>query len=317
MPIHVLRYDDYSSRSSLDVERPLIQLIDELNYPCTFSVIPYVFDGAGFCQTGQLSLCRLSSEKANLIRNPVDRGMIEIALHGWSHVALSTIRDFAEFSDAMPMETQRRLIRDGRACLEDLFQRRISLFVPPWNRLGRTTIEALKAEEMFTVSAGYPSHWEPDSPLAGLEGKGITNVPCWREIRQTPHSIVLARRFGGSGTIVGTQLHDYDFLESGYATGTFTMKALRDVLTPLRKQPDVSTMSAGNAAEAQGGAGWDRMRLHVELSRRYQNGFFRRRIWERYIRVAYWDPPAVRRFGALAKLVPSGGRLHPEVSVPL
>jgi hypothetical protein len=306
MIAHLLRYDDYSSRSSFPVECALVDLLGELDYPCTFSVIPFVLDGPAFTSAGKLGVCPLSKEKVSLIRGLVDRGTIEIALHGWSHIALSSIRDFAEFSDSMPVDTQRRLIRDGRCCLEDLFQRSISLFVPPWNRLGRSTIEALKAEDLCNVSAGYPSCWEPDSPLGLEAAECIRSIPCWLDPGATRGAINRARNVGDQGAVVGTLIHDYDFVEAGYSLGSLSVPALHKVLTDVRCLPDVSGAHVSAITSNASQSGRQRLQMHVDLSHLCTSSFLGRRFWSKFVQSAYWSPPTLQRLARLAKLMAFG-----------
>lgn len=290
MPIHVLRYDDFSAFSSSEFERQLAEIVGDLNYPVTFSAVPYALDVAMFSSHASIRLCPLPQHKIHLIRELVDQQLIEIALHGWSHISISQTRGFAEFSDTMPIETQRRLIRDGKHLLEDLFHRAVRLFVPPWNRLGNRTIEALLAEDITCVSAGYPSLWEAACPLGTPAAESLPSIPCWIDPGRTACGMRTAARWGArSENVVGTLFHDYDFLESGHTGAPLAVGTLRQLLTKLRSDPQVVPRAVGEVALAEGTAGWSRMHFHHELIQSCRASVLKRRWCQRTIGSVYWS----------------------------
>lgn len=304
--IQVFRYDDFSAISSSVLERLLIDAISEAACPWTFSVVPFALDSDVFLATGDLHVRPISPEKVALVRDLVDSGLIEIALHGWTHIASSPLRHHAEFSDLMPLQTQRRLIGDGRRALEDAFGKAINLFVPPWNRLGATTLVALQEEGITVVSAGYPSHWDWESPLAAQSSDLFRSIPCWRRLSETEKSLRLTQRFAGNQTVVGTLIHDYDFHEGGFrpipGEKPVTIADLKNILRIVRSAPGVEILTAG-AAAMRIEAGSSRFAAHSRLNRQCSTGFFSRRLWDRYIAAAYWDQAALRRWKLLSAVV--------------
>src|SRR5262249_59548051 len=101
-------------------------------------------------------------------------GLAEVALHGYTHLALAPLREYQEFSDAMPKETQRALIRRGQQHLEDIFGVKVRLFVPPWNRLADSTASVLR-EEGLMVSGDLHSNQDFD----------LAQAPCATLIPET------------------------------------------------------------------------------------------------------------------------------------
>jgi hypothetical protein len=303
VPIHLLRYDDYSAMSSAAVERPLLELIADLKYPCTVATVPFVFDGLTFCGHGTVRLLPLPPGKVRALEELIREGVVEVALHGWSHLALSPLREMAEFSDAMPLETQRRLLRDGRSYLEDVFQRKVVTFVPPWNRLGRVTVEALKREGMVNVSSGYPTPYEPVYPLGEETAAPVRNVPCWLSVQETGKALDIAKRWGGEESVVGTLIHDYDVLESGYGVGGLSMTDLKKHLEAWSGDQRVDRRLVSVAAKREGAIGWRRARGNVELLRECWRGFLGRRFWQRCVRLVYWDEEHVRWLRVAGRIV--------------
>src|SRR5262249_14502487 len=149
--VHVLRYDDFSAASCSMVEEALVELLLRHRVPCTFAAIPFVCDPEELLHGGIVRLRPLSRQKAQILQPLLDAGLGEVALHGYAHLALSGLREQQEFSDAVPRETQRALISQGRAQLEDAFGAEVRVFVPPWNRLSPSTA-ALLRDEGFMVS---------------------------------------------------------------------------------------------------------------------------------------------------------------------
>src|SRR5262245_39839939 len=107
--IHLVRYDDFSAASHEGVEEMLFDIFLRYRIPCTIAVIPFVCDPKSLVNVGEVKLLPLSREKARLPERLLKEGLAEVALHGYSHLALAPVRNYQEFSDRMPVETQRAL----------------------------------------------------------------------------------------------------------------------------------------------------------------------------------------------------------------
>ena len=81
------------------------------------------------------------------------RARVSAQQHGYRHVNHGADKRRFEFGDARDAAEQRSDIRAGRAILErelgDLFE---PIFVPPWDRLGESTLEILADEGYLAVS---------------------------------------------------------------------------------------------------------------------------------------------------------------------
>ena len=128
---HAFRYDDFSAASCTVVEERLVEMLLTHAIPCTFAAVPFVCDPSSLLSGGTITLVPLPKSKADLLKPLLRRKLAEVALHGYAHLSLSRIRGQQEFSDAMPIATQRALLRRGKEHLEDVFETSVRLFVPP------------------------------------------------------------------------------------------------------------------------------------------------------------------------------------------
>lgn len=186
---HTIRYDDLSAVSDTTAERGLIELLLRYRVPCTFAAVPFTCDPQSLLNAGEVRLLPFPTEKVKLLQPLLFENLAEIALHGYAHLMLSQRRGQREFCDQMSIETQRALIRKGRAHLENVFETPVRLFVPPWENLDRSTMSVLK-EEGLAVPTG-------------------TSV----SIQQTRGVLLTARRLTLGRSSVATIMHDYDLCD--------------------------------------------------------------------------------------------------------
>jgi peptidoglycan/xylan/chitin deacetylase (PgdA/CDA1 family) len=291
MPIHCLRYDDLCAHSDCALEERLIELFLRNRVPCTFGVVPFACDPASLLAAGEIELNPLTDIKVNLLKPLLAAGLAEVALHGYSHLALAPIRGHHEFSSRMPKETQRRLLQRGRAHLEDCFGLKIRLFIPPWNNISPVTIEVLQ-EEGLLLSAGFMNQ----DPV-------ISQYPCTVSAAETAGALRAARRWGGKSAGVGTLLHDYDFRESGLGTSTLTLPEFENMIQDWKKGKDVrfrlvsevlQDNPAGQSARDQGNF---RLRSVMNRSR------LGRRLF-RSAHLVYWEAGTAARLAAIMGCLP-------------
>jgi hypothetical protein len=291
--IHLLRYDDFSAVSDGAVEEKLIGLLLKHRVPCTFGVIPFVCAPESLLAAGDVKLTPLPGAKAGLLKPLLQAGLAEIALHGFAHLALAPVRGLQEFSDRMPLETQRQLIRRGKGLLESVFGTKVRLFVPPWNRLGRSTLVVLREEGLF-LSGG-----ELEAAQGGPE---IGQLPCVTSIRETDRALATARRFGGQGW-VGTVLHDYDFKESDLGAGDVTLAELDAAVSRWKGLADVEPRLISDAisatADGQGGRALANLILRETISARRL-----RRKFMSEVRTVYWDAATAGRLTRRIRFIP-------------
>ncbi len=297
--IHIVRYDDFSAASHTGVEEALFDIFLRRRIPCTVAVIPFTCDPEYLLKFGEVKLAPFPREKAQLL-DPLLKGRLaEVALHGYTHLALAPMREYQEFSDAMPVETQRALIRRGRQYLEDVFGVKVRLFVPPWNRLGISTAAVLR-EEGLMISGETRADAGQDFDLA--------QAPCATIIQKTERALLAAQRFArlfscGCGNVVGTMIHDYDFVESGYKVGSLKIAEFETLVSAWSKMRNVRRMLVTDAILGNDEPAAERARANTRLHQRLGASFLGRRLLANAGAV-YWNTRQARRLAGLAGFLP-------------
>lgn len=234
---HVFRYDDFSETSGSRAEDWFFGRLTELNIPCTIAVVPAEAD----IRSGPLvplAVSPLSRDRIAGIRSHVERGLFEIALHGYAHLATSHVRGSSEFGTGMERERQRELIRWGRKFLEDLFGVSIVTFVPPWNAYSPDTLAVLEEEDFNTISAAL---------YGPVRGGALRYVPGTAGPEGTLRALRRARHRPGS--LVVTIVHDYDLLDAGHERG-IPRAGWERIFSGLLSEPNVQTVTIGQLATA-------------------------------------------------------------------
>jgi peptidoglycan/xylan/chitin deacetylase (PgdA/CDA1 family) len=202
--IVIFRNDDPSALSDLDHERRIFALFEEYGVPQTIAVIPNI-------STTMLDETKCGGTRS-LLENPpmveflrehVSRCGSEVALHGYSHrtnrYSNPTRRDYFEFQQ-LPYEEQLQMIRQGTAILEQAFGERPVTFVPPWNRLDRSTLKACHQTGYRFISA--------NAHTLALDGMGCSGTNCtpaefaalWEDGKRSQHKILISILFHSNTT---------------------------------------------------------------------------------------------------------------------
>jgi len=197
----VLRYDDYhaslgaESAEKDSIEERLLEVAADTGAPITMAVVPLFEERAP-----------LADDPAKLaaLREALDRGVAEAALHGLTHTALTPpgVRQ-SEFA-GQPFEAQLERLRQGRALLEEWLGAPPASFVPPWNTYDRSTERALAELGFRVVSADLS---------APLVGSPLVSLPHTCGLRRLPRVVARARRAGGLVVAV-SMFHHFSFHES-------------------------------------------------------------------------------------------------------
>jgi len=262
---------------------------------CTFAVIPFVCDCESLLKAGEVRLYSLLETKAALLKPLLKEGLAEIALHGYCHLTLAPVRGYQEFSDRMPVETQRRLIQKGRRHLEKLFGLKVRLYVPPWNRLAASTAGVLKEENLLLAND------IPEIPDARI--MALSQLPSATEIAQTEQALRMARRRGGKENTVGTMIHDYDFVESHLGTSTLDLEGFEKLLHRWKEMPGIRRQLISETILGAPADGGDRLRANYS----FRNSLKRSRLGFKVLagfRNVYWDAQTALRLAQLAKFIP-------------
>ena len=193
------RFDDASAKSDHNLERKVFDVFARHHVPLCVAVIPFA-GPAG-------KPAPLSSQNAAHLFEAARAGVIEIALHGHSH--LQRGHDArgrrTEFS-GLPPSDQTRLIREGMQHAESAFGQRIQGFVPPWNTYDASTALALAEAGFEFLSAGFDVFRYGRLPV----------VPITCTLSTARNAIQEACRFEWLAPVVVVVFHSDDFMEYRY-----------------------------------------------------------------------------------------------------
>lgn len=255
------RFDDPSSTSNHVLEHRVIQIFTQHCVKATVAVIPFRWIDQ--------ELVPLSVDGAGHLIEAEHQGVVEIALHGFSHELRGKQPNGApaEFA-GVDAARQEDWIRRGIAHLQGIFDGKIVGFVPPWNGFDCATLRAVKASGLEYVSAGW------DAPEDC--GIGVVILPRTCDLARLREAIGEARRLESASPMVIVVLHHFDFAESDSQRFTVSYAALDGLLSWLAKQPDVVVSTIGELAatvrpaETARGFRHKRLasRLHWRLQRR-------------------------------------------------
>lgn len=213
----VFRFDDYSSGSPTEFELKLLNSFKNFNAPVTFGVIPH----------------RLSPMKAAILRENVKSGVLEVALHGYTHQSFRTKTngDFSEFS-GRDYDSQLQIITAGKNLLEEMLGIQISTFIPPWNSYDINTLRVLEKIGFKTISADIHGVTKESSQLRFLPATCSFRDNIQEAVRS-------ARRISDDRPIIVILFHSHEFIEIDKKTGKFTFQDFIELLTWITSQKDI------------------------------------------------------------------------------
>jgi len=142
--IVVFRYDDYSARSDTAVERRLFESFRSRNIPLVVGAIPCI--GATGRDDGEV----LPHEKADLLREAVEMGTVDVAVHGYCHVKTGWWTELA----GLPYEEQLFRLQRGRDLLKEAMGVEAATFIPPYNAYDRDTLRVMQQVGYACLCAG-------------------------------------------------------------------------------------------------------------------------------------------------------------------
>ena len=117
---------------------------------------------------------------SRVVRQGVDRGLLEVANHGYTHCVLANNRflprlfsgnraEHREFYDWLPEPVHREHLRRAQGILQDFLGSAVETLVPPGNVLSRKTLAAATEVGLRIVSCRGASAWGPADGLTFLD----------------------------------------------------------------------------------------------------------------------------------------------------
>jgi peptidoglycan/xylan/chitin deacetylase (PgdA/CDA1 family) len=239
----VLRYDDYSRYTSMQLAADLIEMAKHFGGGLMIGVIPFPYgEYPEKFDSSAVPPPFLNKEKTELLKKYLDEGSIEVALHGFSHKNNTPEGQgrHSEFS-GLPEEKQTVLLKTAKASLEHAIGHKVRVFVPPFNQYDAITLDVLKNAGFELVSGGMMSFSSTDSTLKFLPG--TTYVNNLKAVVET------AIQKGHTEAMVVVTMHPYDIVESGEKMEEFrkdkqvSLQQIRNDLAKISKMPDIEISS--------------------------------------------------------------------------
>lgn len=228
----VFRYDDYSGLSSTDIEVKLIDAFQKHNVPCAFGVIPYVCAG-DVNDVRPQNTVPLTPVKVDILKNAIKAGILEIALHGYSHQRIRKNRN-TEFS-GLDYNSQALRIAKGKRYLEEMLNMQVVTFIPPWNSYDLNTLMALEKLGFKTISAGEEGDAKESSALKFL--------PATCSLFYLRDAVESARHVPNVQPVIVVLFHGSDFLEIDKKIGKLTYQYFLELLDWITSQKDIYVRS--------------------------------------------------------------------------
>lgn len=234
----VFRMDDYSARSATDMELRVIDLFRKKDLSITFGVIPFVWAG-NLNDPSPKDFLPLPLEKGDILRAGIEEGVLDVALHGYSHQTINE-NEQSEFA-GLDYPSQVERLAKGKQLLEGMIGAPVTTFAPPWNRYDLNTLMALEEMDFTTLSAGW-------NGAATKESK-IRFMPATCSLPMLRDAVDAARTSSDEQPLIVVLFHLYDFREINAKHGVTTFQEVSDLLDWLKSQRDIRLMSIGQAAE--------------------------------------------------------------------
>ena len=247
----VFRLDDYSARSSTELEQKIIDDFRAIGASITFGVIPFIISDDVHDPSFQ-PIVPLSALKADILRKGHEDGTLDIALHGYSHQT-TRFGKYTEFSD-IDYNIQIEKLGKGKKYIENIIGGSVNVFIPPWNSYDSNTLRALKKLNFSAISASLNG--------GALKNSKLKFLPATTNISGVRDAIVSARRSSDIRPLIVVLFHLYDFVETDEEQGSLSFKEFSDLLNWINSQKDIRLLSISQATEKNDCLDVNRFRLN-------------------------------------------------------
>lgn len=239
----IFRVDDYSAATNTDVERGMFEVFEKANVPLTVAVVPRVVENMYGQADGAIPgrELELPQDKIDLLRDYVARGVVEAALHGYSHELTSAPGSPRSEVAGLSEAEQTRRIGEGKRLLAEAAGMDIVTFIPPFNGYDETTVKVLQREGFTTLSAGL---WCP-----AAASQKLRFLPSTSTLADCRAAVQAARESRAMEPTVVVLFHETDIVEA-FDSGSMTLSQIAELLQWVNDQDDVRTMTASAAARA-------------------------------------------------------------------
>ena len=235
----IFRFDDYSAISNTQMELKIIDAFRRHKACLTIGVIPYACAEDIHDPTAQ-DLIPLPLKKGEILKKGLHDGIVDIALHGYSHQTIST-EQWTEFS-GLDYNSQIKRLTKGKKFLEDMIDAPVSIFVPPWNRYDANTLRALETLGFTTLSAD-------NKKREVTQACTLNFLPYSCNLFRLRDAVKKARISPDPQPIIVVLFHEYDFKEINEKRGRITYQAFNELLDWVSSQEDVRLLSISQTTQ--------------------------------------------------------------------
>lgn len=242
------RFDDPSATSDHDLEKNIINIFSRFKFSLTVAVIPYRKSKSG-------EITKISKENISHLIKAEQSGILDIALHGHSHLSRgSGINGSASEFSGLPIDQQRHLIKDGGALVSSVFGKKTIGFVPPWNCYDQNTANVLSELSYEYISAGEKN----------FKSGSLAAVPRTCTMRNALSVIKKSLQYGRFSPVIIVVLHPDEFEEfrfppdPGDAPPFTNLANLKEMLIYINEHPNIELTSIKHIARSSrfGNALW-------------------------------------------------------------
>jgi peptidoglycan/xylan/chitin deacetylase (PgdA/CDA1 family) len=249
----IIRLDDYSSLGSTELELKIFDVFRNNGAALTIGVIPFV--SKSVYDPFNLNFVPLSPEKRDILQAEVRNGVVDVALHGYSHQQARAERR-TEFS-GLEYSLQVEKLGKGKKYIEDITKKPITTFIPPWNNYDENTVNALEYLGFTTISASNGGE--------ANENGSLKYLPCTCDLFHLRDAIRLARKSPDARPILVVLAHEYDFIKNNEFSDYISLREFSDLITWLKSQNDIRLLSVSQAVEVVGDLGVKRYLRNISI----------------------------------------------------
>lgn len=244
----VFRYDDvgvYSAEAdprTFAVDQAVFAAFAQRGLPLVAGVVPCSDSSDDVRTTPAAGWLSAEQPEGQWLLDRFRDQRVEIAQHGVTHQRVATeVR--SEFL-GIPLEIQRQRILAGKLRLEQMFNRPVETFIPPWNSYDQNTLDVLQQLGFTCLSDDWRSAaYRPE----------ICQFPQTATLHHTITLLDHYRAFP-PGSMIVVLFHSYDFLDAGNASAGIDIKLLERALDRVAVRDDLEAHTMSEIAEAWGPA---------------------------------------------------------------
>lgn len=237
----VFRYDDLSEISDTILETKLISAFHRNDMAFTVGVVPFVFNGNQEDPTLNQNKAKnlpLGLAKIDMLRSAIQEGVVEVAMHGYSHQTIPYKGGHKEF-DGLDYALQYKKISDGVVFLKDRLKVSITTFIPPWNRYDTNTLKVLNESGFSVLSADQDGSPMGSSPLLFL--------PSSCDLANLKKTVIGARSNIDTHPMIVVLFHQYDILGNEANRPQIDLAGFNSLLAWLKVQNDIKVLTIQQA----------------------------------------------------------------------